>query len=75
MRVTALRIDGSKSPRQFGVGDLDPFWDRFRTLDVERGEIHIENSDRRIVLDLDGNAKTKDKLPVVWDTFRENGIG
>ena len=71
--VAIERIDGSEAPLQVLLGDFK-LWDyRLRAVDMQKGEFELAGHERRVVFSVDGSIKSADSLPLVWDTYRDEG--
>jgi hypothetical protein len=66
-------IDGYEAPLQVNLGNLQTWSYTLRTVDMQQQEIELVNSDRRVVIGLDGSVKRSESLPLVWDIYRDSG--
>jgi hypothetical protein len=71
--VAIERLDGSEAPLQIPLENIQTWSYILRTIDMQQGEIELANSDRRVVVGLDGKIKSSAVPPLVWDSYRDNG--
>ena len=66
-------LDGNEAPLQVILGALETYSYTLNSVDMQTEEIELRSTDRRIVVGFDGRIKAAERLPLIWDRYRDSG--